>query len=73
MKIDRIEAIPIRIPLSKVFGGSVYTVPTRCTVVTRLYLKDGPVAEVYNGDNREHGTEVARLVRETLAPPWRQN
>ena len=68
MKIDRIEAIPIRIPLSKVFGGSVYTVPTRCTVVTRLYLKDGPVAEVYNGDNREHGTEVARLVRETLAP-----
>lgn len=68
MIIDRIEAIAIRIPLSKVFGGSVYAVPSRCTVVTRLYLKDGPTAEVYNGDNRDHGPEVAAIVNEELAP-----
>lgn len=68
MIVERIETIAIRIPLTKVFGGSVYAVDSRCTVVTRLYLKDGPVAEVYNGDNRHDGAEVARLVREELAP-----
>src|SRR2546427_8112511 len=29
---------------------------------------EGLVSEVYNGDNREHGREIVRLIRETLAP-----
>ncbi len=55
MRIESIEAIPIEIPLTKNFGGSTYTVLTRCTVVTRMRTDDGLVSEVYNGDNREHG------------------
>ncbi|MDE0409577.1 MAG: mandelate racemase/muconate lactonizing enzyme family protein, partial [Alphaproteobacteria bacterium] len=68
MIVERIEAIPIEIPLSRVFGGSTYAVPTRCTVITRLTVRDGPTAEVYNGDNRSEGREVARLVEDVLAP-----
>src|SRR3989441_11526989 len=68
MRIDRIDAIPIEIPLKKNFGGSTYTVLTRCTVVTRMRTDEGIVSEVYNGDNREHGREIVRLIRETLAP-----
>jgi len=68
MKIDKIEAVAIRIPLTKDFGGSTYSVTSRCTVVTRLWVKDGPVAEIYNGDNRSHGPEIAALVNDTLAP-----
>ncbi len=68
MRIEAIEAIPIRVPLSRTFGGSVYAMSTRCTVVTRLQLADGTRAEVYNGDNRHHGTEVANLAAEVLAP-----
>ncbi len=68
MIVERIEAIPIEIPLSRVFGGSTYAVPTRCTVITRLTVRDGPTAEVYNGDNRSEGREIARLVEEVLAP-----
>src|SRR6058998_2064727 len=68
MRIESIEAIPIEIPLKKNFGGSTYTVLTRCTVVTRMRTADGLVSEVYNGDNREHGREVVRLIREMLAP-----
>ena len=68
MRIESIEAIPIEIPLQKNFGGSTYTVLTRCTVVTRMRTDAGLVSEVYNGDNREHGREIVRLVRETLAP-----
>src|SRR4029453_14312600 len=68
MRIDSIEAIPIEIPLKKNFGGSTYSVLTRCTVITRMRTDDGLVSEVYNGDNREHGREIVGLIRETLAP-----
>src|SRR3989475_9042077 len=68
MRIESIEAIPIEIPLTKNFGGSTYTVLTRCTVVTRMRTADGLISEVYNGDNREHGREIVRLIRETLTP-----
>ena len=68
MLIDKISATPIKIPLTKDFGGSTYSVTSRCTVVTQLWVKDGPVAEVYNGDNRSHGREIADLIDKQIAP-----
>ena len=68
MRIENIEAVPIEIPLAKNFGGSTYTVLTRCTVITRMRTDAGLVSEVYNGDNREDGREIARLIHEALAP-----
>ena len=67
MKIDKIEAIAISIPLKRNFGGSTYHVTKRCTVITRIHA-GGLVSEVYNGDNREHGGEIVRLIHEVLAP-----
>ncbi len=67
MRIERVEAEAISIPLSRDFGGATYHVTRRCTVITRLYA-DGLVSEVYNGDNRAHSPEIARLIREDLAP-----
>jgi L-alanine-DL-glutamate epimerase-like enolase superfamily enzyme len=71
MRIHEIDALPIEIPLKKNFGGSTYSVLTRCTVITRIRTDDGLVSEVYNGDNREQGREIARLIREALAPAVR--
>ncbi|MGE0224276.1 MAG: mandelate racemase/muconate lactonizing enzyme family protein [Acetobacteraceae bacterium] len=68
MKIDRVEAIPIRIPLTKVFSGSSYRVDSRATVVTRIWTSGGLVSEVYNGDERDHGPEIARIVQEEIGP-----
>lgn len=68
MRIEKVEAIAISIPLKKNFGGSTYAVLKRCTVVTRLRAGDGLVSEIYNGDNREHGAEIARLIRDELFP-----
>src|SRR5215813_2857897 len=68
MIIDRIEAIAIDIPLRKNFGGSTYSVLKRCTVVTRVRTDEGLASEVYNGDNREHGPEIVRLIGKELAP-----
>jgi L-alanine-DL-glutamate epimerase-like enolase superfamily enzyme len=68
MRIQSIEAIAIDIPLAKNFGGSTYAVVKRSTVITRMRTDDGLVSEVYNGDNRESGPEIVRLVHEDLQP-----
>src|SRR5690348_3266190 len=68
MKIASIEAIPIEIPLRKVFSGSGYRVTSRNTVVTRIRTADGLASEVYNGDNRAHGGDIARIILDELAP-----
>ncbi|MCI0547476.1 MAG: mandelate racemase/muconate lactonizing enzyme family protein, partial [Candidatus Rokubacteria bacterium] len=68
MRIESVEAIPIDIPLARNFGGSTYAVLKRSTVITRLRTDDGLASEVYNGDNRERGPEIARLIREELVP-----
>ena len=68
MKIHSIEAIAIDIPLKKNFGGSTYSVLKRSTVITRVRTDEGLASEVYNGDNREHGSGIVRLIHEQLAP-----
>jgi D-arabinonate dehydratase len=68
MRIERVEAIPIEIPLTRAFSGSGYHVTTRNTVVTRIHTSDGLVSEVYNGDNRANGREVAKIVEDEIQP-----
>ena len=68
MPIDKVEAIPIAVPLRKVFSGSGYRVDSRATVVTRIRTSDGLASEVFNGDNRAHGGVIARIVEDELAP-----
>ncbi|MGE0558126.1 MAG: mandelate racemase/muconate lactonizing enzyme family protein [Burkholderiales bacterium] len=62
MHITAVEAIAVDIPLSRNFGGSTYSVLKRSTVITRLHTADGLVSNVYNGDNRTHGAQIAKLV-----------
>lgn len=68
MRIESTEAIAIEIPLKKNFGGSTYAVLKRCTVITRIRTAEGLTSEVYNGDNREHGPEIVRLIEKELGP-----
>ncbi len=68
MTLHSIETIAIDIPLKQNFGGATYSVLKRSTVITRLRTKDGLVSNVYNGDNRSHAGEIARMVREDLFP-----
>jgi D-arabinonate dehydratase len=68
MRIAGVDAIAIEIPLRRNFGGSTYAVLKRSTVITRLRTEDGLRSEIYNGDNREAGPEIVRLIRDELAP-----
>ena len=71
LRLRSVEAIAVEIPLTRNFGGSTYAVLKRSTVITRLRTDEGLVSEVYNGDNREHGREIVRLIHEELAPRLR--
>ena len=68
MRVESVDAVAIDIPLTRNFGGSTYSVLKRSTVITYLRTDAGLVSEVYNGDNREHGAEIVRLIREVLGP-----
>lgn len=68
MKLQSVEAIAIDIPLPQNFGGSTYSVLKRSTVITRLRTNEGLTSNVYNGDNREHAGEIARLITDVLFP-----
>lgn len=68
MRIHSIEPVAIDIPLTRNFGGATYSVLKRSTVITRLRTEDGLEAQVYNGDNRDHGPGIARIIRDVLAP-----
>jgi len=67
-RIEAIEAVAVSIPLARDFGGSTYRVTRRATVVTRARAAGGLAGVVYNGDNRSHGAEIAKLVNGVLAP-----
>jgi D-galactarolactone cycloisomerase len=68
VRLHSVEAIAVDVPLTRNFGGSTYAVLKRSTIVTRLRTDEGLVSEVYNGDNREHGREIVRLIHDELAP-----
>ena len=68
MKIERVEALAVSIPLPKVFSGSSYTVKSRATVITRIHTSGGLVSEVYNGDDRVHGSAICRIIEDEIGP-----
>ena len=67
LTIEKVEVIPIIMPLPRVFSGSNYYMSHRCTIITRVYTKDGIVGESYNGDEYEGQAEVVKILTDKLA------
>lgn len=68
LTIERIECIPLSMPLPRTFRGSNYFMTHRCTIITRLYTAEGIVGECYNGDEFETQGEVLRIIADEIAP-----
>jgi D-galactarolactone cycloisomerase len=68
MKIERIETIPIRIPLKTVYAGSNYSMANRCTIITRVYTNEGIIGECYNGDEDDTMAAIKQIVDQEIAP-----
>jgi len=68
LTIERIETTALRVPLTRRYSGSHYSMVNRCTIITRLYTRDGIVGEVYTGDTDDEQDIILRIIHEELAP-----
>jgi D-arabinonate dehydratase len=63
LKITRIEVIALNVPLPRDFRGSVYSVPQKNALITRIHTDHGPVGEAVNG---EGGAAIQREMKEII-------
>jgi L-alanine-DL-glutamate epimerase-like enolase superfamily enzyme len=68
LPIHAIEAIPIRVPLSRTYHGSQYRMDHRSTVIVRITAGDGIVGEAYAGDEDSSLLEIVKVIEEELTP-----
>ena len=68
MKIERIEVVPLVVPLAETFRGSNYSMSERATLITRVHTDEGIVGEIYNGDEVHTQHEIARIITTELQP-----
>lgn len=68
LTIQRIETEALRIPLDQVYRGSKYSMDSRCTIITRVYTRQGVVGEVYTGDTDREQADILRIIHNELAP-----
>jgi D-galactarolactone cycloisomerase len=68
LTIRRIETVPIRVPLSRIYRGSYYQMSHRSTIVTRVYTDEGIVGEAYAGDEDAGLLEIDAIIHEEIAP-----
>lgn len=66
--IERIELIPLTVPLKHLYKGSYYKMRNRCTIITRIHTSDGLVGEAYNADSDEEQPEILGIIRDEIAP-----
>jgi D-arabinonate dehydratase len=68
LRIERIEVIPVRVPLSKRFAGSHYSMTSRCTIITRAYLSGGIVGLAFNGDTDAEQASIVSIIVDEIVP-----
>lgn len=68
LTISRIETIPVRVPLGRVYRGSHYQMTHRSTIVTRVYTEEGIVGEAYAGDEDAGLFEIDEIIHREIAP-----
>ncbi len=68
LTIERIETIPIRVPLASVYRGSHYQMTHRSTIITRVYTAEGVVGEAYVGDEDHALDQIRDIVDREIAP-----
>ncbi len=68
LTIARIETIPIRVPLGRVYRGSHYRMTHRSTTIVRVHTEEGIVGEAYAGDEDAGLFEIDTIVHDEIAP-----
>ena len=68
LTIRRIETVPIRVPLGRVYRGSYYEMSHRSTIITRVHTDEGIVGEAYAGDEDAGLLEIDAIINHEIAP-----
>lgn len=68
LTIERIETVPIRVPLARTYRGSRYRMTHRSTIVTRVHTAEGPVGEAYAGDEDASLEDIDRIIHLEIVP-----
>jgi D-galactarolactone cycloisomerase len=68
LTIERIELIPIVIPLDQEYRGSYYRMDARASIVTRIHMREGVVGEAYAGDEVATLTQIMSVIQDEIAP-----
>lgn len=68
LTIVRLETIPIRVPLARVYKGSHYRMTHRSTIVTRVHTASGIVGEAYAGDEDAGLLEIDAIIHNEISP-----
>jgi D-galactarolactone cycloisomerase len=68
LRIDRIETVPLRVPLPRTYAGSHYRMTRRSTIVTRVHTASGIVGEAYAGDEDAGLSEIDGIIHHEIAP-----
>lgn len=71
LTIQAIEAIPLRVPLGRVYRGSQYEMTHRSTVVCRVHTSEGIVGEAWAGDEDTALREIVGIIEGEIAPALR--
>jgi D-galactarolactone cycloisomerase len=68
LRIRSIETVPVRVTLEKLYRGSHYNMPRRCTIITRVITDGGVIGECYNADADEEQATIMQIIHDELAP-----
>jgi L-alanine-DL-glutamate epimerase-like enolase superfamily enzyme len=68
LRIERIETIPLRVPLDRVYKGSHYQMTHRSTIITRVHTASGIVGEAYAGDEDAGLADIDGIIHREIAP-----
>lgn len=68
LTVTRVETIPVRVPLDRVYQGSHYRMTHRSTIVTRLHTASGIVGEAYVGDEDAGLLEIDSIIHNEIVP-----
>ena len=68
MRIERIEAIALRMPLDRPLKAGTVAITMRCTVLTRVHTSDGVVGECFSNNEDTGQAEIVRIIEQEIAP-----
>jgi L-alanine-DL-glutamate epimerase-like enolase superfamily enzyme len=68
MKIERIEAIPLAMPLPQPLKAGTVSITRRATIFTRVFTSEGVVGECFSNNENAGQKQIVSIIHDEIAP-----